>query len=115
MLAGTSPRRCSVRVGVTVTVSSSEAGSTVISIEPPDVDTFCVFSANPPARTTTVTSPAASVSMENRPSGPVVARCSAPDAARTMTAAPETTPPLESCTTPERDAASKRTNAAIIH
>jgi 2-methylcitrate dehydratase len=30
----------------------------------------------------------------NRPSGPVVVRCSGPDPARTMTAAPETTPPL---------------------
>ena len=57
-LAGMSPSRCSVRVGVTVTVSSSVAGSTI------DVDrvrrrrdAFCVFSAKPPARTMMVTSP----------------------------------------------------------
>ena len=61
-LAGTSPSRCSVRVGVTVTVSNSVAGSTTMSIALPDADAFCVFSANPPARTMIVTSPVSGVS-----------------------------------------------------
>ena len=85
-----------MRVGVTVTVSNSVAGSTVMSIAPPTLDAFCVFSAKPPARTMIVTSPVAGVSTAKRPSGPVVTRSSEPDPTRTMTAAPETTPPLES-------------------
>jgi len=96
-LAGVSPSRCSVRVGVTVTVSNRVAGSTITSmVLPADASDFSVFSAKPPARTMIVTSPAPGASTVNRPSGPVVVRCSGPDPERTMTAAPETTPPLVS-------------------
>jgi hypothetical protein len=110
-LAGTSPSRCSVRVGVTVTVSNSVAGSTTISIAPPEPDAVTVFSAKPPARTTIVTSTPAAVSTGNRPSGPVVERCSGPDPERTMTAAPETMPPLVSCTTPDTEPANAKMRA----
>ena len=68
-----------------------------------EVDAFCVFSAKPPARTTMVTSPVSGVSMVKRPSGPVIVCRSAPDAGLTMTAAPGTTPPIGSRTTPEID------------
>src|ERR1041384_2268360 len=44
-LAGTSPNLVAVRVGVTVTVSKSVAGSTTISIGPPQAGAVCVFSA----------------------------------------------------------------------
>ena len=67
-----SPSRCSLRAGVTVTVSSSVAGST------DDLDraalgavSLRVLSAKPPARTTSVTSPASGASIVKRPSGPV--------------------------------------------
>jgi hypothetical protein len=56
--------------------------------------------------------------MVNLPSDPVVARCSVPDPARTTTAAPETTAPVESWTTPETVPSAANTairaNAAII-
>src|SRR3954466_8050696 len=110
-LAGTSPSRCSVRVGVTVTVSNSVAGSTTISSPLAEPDAFTVFSAKPPARTTIVTSPVSGVSIVNRPSGPGVARCSGPDPERTTTAAPDTMPQLGSCTTPDTDAANAKMTA----
>ena len=85
-----------MRDGVTVTVSNNVAGCTVMSITSLEIRAFCVFSAKPPARTTIVTSPVSCVSTTKRPSGPVVTRVSEPDALRTITAAPPTTPPLES-------------------
>src|SRR5712691_10779188 len=113
-LAAMSPSRCSVRDAVTVTSSRSVAGLRMMSSAREPSLTRSVFSANPPARTMTVTSPVALVSTANRPSGPVITRCSGPDAARTMTRAPDTTPPVESCTTPEiEEAAKARMNAAI--
>ena len=115
-LAGTSPSRCSVRVGVTVTVSSSVAGSTDdFDRVRSRLDAFCVFSAKPPARTTMVTSPVSGVSMVKRPSGPVNVCRSAPDAGRDDDRrAGNRRRRLESCTTPESDEAARASmNAAI--
>ena len=116
-LAGMSPARCSLRAGVTVTVSRIAAGDTTISSSRARslVDTRAVFSAKPPARTTSVTSSPSGVSTEKRPSGPVTVCRSAPDAGLTTTAAPTTAPPTESRTTPVRGVAAARTkNSAAI-
>ena len=75
-LAGTSPSRCSVRVGVTVTDSKSVAGASTTS-SAPFGGSGCDFSAKPLARTTSVVA-AGPPSSENRPSGPVTVCCSAP-------------------------------------
>ena len=80
-LAGTSPSRCSLRVGVTVTASEMPAGWSVTS-------RLCVAdaagivrrnSAKPPDRTMRVTSPDAAAVTVNFPSEPVTACRSAPD------------------------------------
>src|SRR5688572_5601119 len=100
-LAGTSPRRCSVRVGVTVTDSKTVAGArtTSISLEP---ESGWTFSEKPTARTTRL-APAAGggPSVAKRPSGPVTVCCTTPAGVRTRTDAPDTTPPDESLTTPD--------------
>src|SRR3954470_2131337 len=58
-------------------------------------------SANPGALTISVTSPGAGGASENLPAESVVVWCSAPDGTRVVTAAPTTTRPLASWTTPE--------------
>ena len=102
-LAGMSPSRCSVRVGVTVTVSSSAAGASVDVDRRAtrSLDALRVFSAKPPARHDD-----RDVAGRRRLDGEAAVRSGrhallGARAARTMTAAPETTPPLESWTTPE--------------
>src|SRR5438552_5918435 len=115
-LAGTAPDRCSVRVGVTVTVSASVAGDSTMSSAAGVALTCSDFSANPPARTITVRS-LADDSTENRPSGPVTVRCSGPLAGRTMTDAPAPTAPDVSLPTPETvppARAARRESTAII-
>ena len=99
MLAGMLPSRSALREGVTVTVSSSVAGSSTIS-RASDDDIGCRFSANPPARMTSVAPALGAVSRVNRPSGPVTVCASVPELVRTITVAPDTTPPLWSRTTP---------------
>jgi hypothetical protein len=99
MLAGTSPSRCSVREGVTVTASKMAAGDSTMSSSATPFSS-CRFSAKPPARTTTVACPSGVLSNVNRPSGPVTGCCSAPELVCTMTDAPGTAPPLVSLTLP---------------
>ena len=98
-LAGTSPSRCSVRVGVTVTDSKRPAGASTISSGPLGVSGW-LRSANPPARTTSVVWPAAPGSRLKLPSGPVTVCACTPEALITSTVAPETTAPDSSRTTP---------------
>ena len=113
-LAGISPTRCSLRVGVTVTVSSTVAGDRTTSRLPVPTS-GCSFTANPPARTMSVAAPDGSLSRLKRPSGPVTV-CWSPDSARTTTEAPATAPPLVSLTTPviEACASKEKTNATSI-
>src|SRR5581483_8439139 len=112
-LAGMSATRWAERVGVTVTVSSTAAGATTMSSSWLPVPTRSVFSANPPARTVSVTSPSGA-SIVKRPSGPVTVSRSGDPAVRTLTVAPTTAPPSESWTTPVSvDAPSHRRNAAV--
>src|SRR5439155_5350182 len=114
-LAGVSPRRCSLRVGVTVTVSNNPAGARTTSMSPVcAAGTFSVFSAKPPARTITVTSPVSGASTVKRPSGPVVTRRSGPNPLRTITAAPETTSPVESLTTTETEEIARTRKSTAI-
>ena len=97
--AGTSPSRCSVRVGVTETRSKKVAGSSSTSSSPLG-EAGCDFSAKPLALTTMVASEGTDEN-EKLPSGPVIVCCSPPPGARAMTAAPEITAPDESLTTPD--------------
>ena len=99
-LAGTSPSRCSVRVGVTVTDSKSPAGASTISSGPFGVSGW-LRSAKPPARTTSVVWPAVPGSRLKRPSGPVTVWACTPELPITSTVAPETTAPDSSRTTPD--------------
>jgi hypothetical protein len=99
-LTGTSPRRFSLRVGVTVTVSKSVAilRTTFTSFEGV---TGSAHSANPPARTIIVRLPLGTSVRVNRPSGPVTVCCSRPFVPSTLTDAPETTPLASSRTIPD--------------
>ena len=97
-LAGTSASRCSVRVGVTDT-DSKRVGRGQLHLERTP-SAGCDFSAKPLARTTMV-APEGTEPNENLPSGPVTVCCSEPEGPRAMTAAPATTPPVESLTTPD--------------
>ena len=99
-LTGTSPSRFSLRVGVTVTVSKRPASLSTTSTS--RADTGCDHSANPPARTTSVTSPLGIEPIANLPSGPESVCCSTPLAPITRTEAPETTPPASSLIVPDR-------------
>ncbi len=96
-LAGIVPRRRSVRVAVTTTDSSTEAGWRVTVASP--APSGCCATANPGARTMTVPD-AGGLAMVKRPSPSVTVRCSPPDAVRTITVAPTMTSPLVSETTP---------------
>ena len=116
-LAGMSPRRCSVRDGVTITVSSRFAGDSMISTSAEPFTGFWT-SPNPPARTTRVDGSDGAVSKVNRPSGPVTVCCWTPAGVSRRTAAPDTAPPLESLTTPVTEGAaasdSERSSASTI-
>ncbi len=120
-LTGTSPRRCAVRVGVTVTVSKRPAIESTMSTSR-FTGTDCVYSANPPARTISVRSPAGGIVNVNRPSGPVTVCCSRPPEPTTSTDAPDTAPPAGSLTMPETadwapaavHRARTRTNARVV-
>jgi hypothetical protein len=100
-LAGTSPVRRSPRVAVTVTASVTAAGATTISTfsRPAPGAIVCRASAKPAARTMIATSVAVGTLAVKRPSGPVSVCWSRPEM-RTMTAAPDTTPPALSRTVP---------------
>ena len=113
MLAGTSPRRCSVRVGVTVTDSKSPAGASTISSGPFGASGW-LRSAKPAARTMSVAGPLPGSRLK-RPSGPVTVWACTPELPITSTVAPETTAPDSSRTTPETgDWARAGTAAASI-
>jgi hypothetical protein len=121
-LAGVSPRRCSPRLGVTVTVSSTPAGATTTLSSPARsaAVTRLVVSAKPPARTIRVTASPSGVSIVNRPSGPLVICRSGEPSTRTMTIAPGTAAPDESWMMPvigdsaaEEASESARTRDAI--
>ena len=99
-LTGTSPSRFALRVGVTVTVSSSPATASTTSTSRL-AGTDCDHSAKPPARTISVRSPAGAIAMANRPSGPDTVCCSGPLVPITITDAPDTTAPESSLTMPE--------------
>ena len=87
-LAGMVPRRRSVRVAVTTTDSSTEAGSSVKASAPAPIGRWA--SAKPGERTIT-TPDAGGVATVKRPSPSVTVRCSPPEGARTTTVAPTTT------------------------
>ena len=74
-LAGTSPSRCSLRVGVT-DHRFEQGGRGQHHVERRH-RAGCDFSAKPPARTTMV-APTGTDPNENRPSGPVTVCCSEP-------------------------------------
>ena len=71
----------------------------------------CVFSAKPPARTTSEAPEAGTPSRENRPSGPVTVLDTTVEPLTTDTEAPETTAPDWSWTTPETEDWAKTTPA----
>ena len=101
-LAGMLPSCCSLRVGVTVTSSRRRAGWSMTSTFPAAAGSASDVrhSANPAARTISVTPPPAGGATENRPAESLFVCRSAPDAARAVTDAPTTAPPLESRTAP---------------
>ena len=94
-LAGIVPSCCSPRVGVTVTSSRIAAGCSVTSTFSAVAGTIaCRQSANPGARTMSVTSPAAGGAIENRPDPSLVVRRSAPEPTRAVTVAPTMAAPV---------------------
>ena len=101
-LAGTSPRRCSIRDAVTVTVSDSDAGVSTTSTRRLVAPGASVRrdSANDWRRTTSTTSPGAATASVKRPSAPETVCRSLPLTKRAMTVAPATTWPDESRTDP---------------
>ena len=105
-LAGMVPSCCSLRVGVTVTSSRRRAGWSTTSTLPAAIPCASDLrhSANPVARTISVTSPPAGRATENLPDASLVVCRSSPDATRTMTEAPAIAPPVESWTMPDMTA-----------
>src|SRR4029453_2501442 len=101
-LTGTSPRRFSVRVGVTV---ARQKGVAILRTTFPSFEgvTDPDHSANPPARTTIVRLPPGTSASVNRPSGPVTVCCSRPLLPSTLPDAPETAPLASSRTIPDTD------------
>ena len=112
-LAGTSPSRCSVRVAVTATVSSSAPGAITMSTSGrAGLNALLLFGESAGAHDEEDV--AALGRLDREPAvGPRRRLLLGPDAGRMTTDAPTTTPPLASCTTPAIVAAANSKLAII--